>query len=322
MSNKDNKDGNLRTVKGKDKDGNEVTVLVKKPSVQEYRDSQIEYNKTFRSALESGALLKKKLNDYMREQGIWDDEKEAQYNKFVEDIGESEKVLEQGGIPLKKARNVALKLRELRNDFRSLIAERSALDSNTAEGQADNARFNALVALCILNSGTEEKKFKTMAEYDKVATEEWASKAASELAGMIYELDPDYDKNLTENQFLVDYSFADDELRLINSDGHLIDIDEDGAERLVDENGRFVAYNEDGEQYFINRDGEEVNAEGKRKVAFSNFLDDDGKPVPDQSSSGDTESGEEDTESEEETTEEASQPTKPRGRPKKNTQNA
>ena len=312
----------LRTVKGKDSDGNEVTVLVKKPSVQEYRDSQIEYNKTFRSALESGALLKKKLNDYMREQGIWDDEKEKQYNQFIDDIAANEKILEEGGIALKKARVVALKLRDLRTDFRSLIAERSALDSNTAEGQADNARFNSLVSLCILNTGTEDKRFNNQAEYDKVATEEWASKAASELASMIYELDPDYDKNLTENQFLVDYDFADDELRLINDDGHLIDIDDDGSERLVDENGRFVAYNEDGEQYFVNREGEEVNADGKRKVAFSNFLDDKGSPVEVPSSSEEDENEEEGDEKAEAEPEEASKPAKTRGRPKKSTQNA
>ena len=45
----------------KDLDGNEVTVFVKKPTTKEYRESQAEYNRAFRAALESGAVLKKKL---------------------------------------------------------------------------------------------------------------------------------------------------------------------------------------------------------------------------------------------------------------------
>jgi len=66
---------------GQDADGNDVVVYVKKPTVKEYRDSQISYNKAFRAALDSGAVLKKKLNEYMRDQGLWDDEKETETHR-------------------------------------------------------------------------------------------------------------------------------------------------------------------------------------------------------------------------------------------------
>ena len=56
-----------REVTSKDNDGNEVKVLVKKPTPQEYRDSQIAYNQAFRKALDSGAFIRQKLNDYMIE---------------------------------------------------------------------------------------------------------------------------------------------------------------------------------------------------------------------------------------------------------------
>ena len=314
-------DKDIREVEGKDLDGNDVKVLVKKPSVKDYRDSQVEYNQTFRTALESGALLKKKLNEYMREQGIWDDSKQEQYDEFIEKITAHEKIIEDGGIALKEAKRVALDLRELRIEFRSLIAERNSLDSNTAEGQADNARFNSLVALCILNPD-KTRKFTAVDEYDKVSAEPWAVKAAGELASMLYALDPDYDKNLTENQFLIDYEFADDELRLINKDGHLIDVDDAGNERLVDENGRFIEYDDDGEQIFVNREGEEVSADGKRKRDFKPFLDADGSPVVLQNSSKEDDS--DDEEDSEEATEEATEEAKPktRGRPKKTPQKA
>ena len=84
---------------GQDADGNDGTVYVKKPTVKEYRDSQISYNKAFRSALDSGAVLKKKLNEYMRDQGLWDDEKESEEQKLVDQMLEQARVLSPQIIP-------------------------------------------------------------------------------------------------------------------------------------------------------------------------------------------------------------------------------
>ena len=61
--------GNSKTIEGVDNSGNAVKVVLKTPGPQEYRDSQIEYNKAFRKALDSGALLRQKLTDYMTDQG-------------------------------------------------------------------------------------------------------------------------------------------------------------------------------------------------------------------------------------------------------------
>lgn len=304
----------IRLVEGKDEDGNEVKVYVKKPTSVEYRDSQIEYNKTFRSALESGALLKKKLVDYMKDQGIWDEKKQAEYDRLVEKIQELEGVLDAGGIPLVEAKNTAFDLKQARGEFRLLIAERTALDSNTAEGQADNARFTSLLAQCILKEDGRNRVFADIDSYEESASQPWAVKAASELANMLYDLDPDYDKNLKENQFLVNYGFANEDLQLTNSDGHLIDIDEDGVERLIDKEGRFIKYDDDGNAIYINRKGEEVDEDGKPKVAFQPFLDDKGKPVDVPVTEEETaeETSEETAESEEETP-----APKKRGRPKK-----
>ena len=304
----------IRLVEGKDEDGNEVKVYVKKPTSVEYRDSQIEYNKTFRSALESGALLKKKLVDYMKDQGIWDEKKQAEYDRLVEKIQQLEGVLDAGGIPLVEAKNTAFDLKQARGEFRLLIAERTALDSNTAEGQADNARFTSLLAQCILKEDGRNRVFADIDSYEESASQPWAVQAASELANMLYDLDPDYDKNLKENQFLVNYGFANEDLQLTNSDGHLIDIDEDGVERLIDKEGRFIKYDDDGNALYINRKGEEVGEDGKPKVAFQPFLDDKGKPVDVPVTEEETaeETSEETAESEEETP-----APKKRGRPKK-----
>ena len=309
----------------KDKNDKEVTVWVKRPSTKEYKDSQVEYNKAFREALEGGAILKKKLGEYMRSQGLWDDAKDSEEKKLLNDISEKEGRLKKGGISLSKAKDIAIELRKTRAKFRNLIAERTMLDSNTVEGQADNARFNSLVTQCVLKKDKRTPAFDDLKDYDDQGDQPWAAEAASELASMIYELDPNYDNTLEENKFLKAYNFANKENQLVNEDGHRIFIDEeDGEEYLIDENFRFVAYrtdegykNQDAEdRYFVNKEGKEVTEEGKLvEDDFEPLLDDSGKPVPvpkDESAEEGTE------ETAEETDEETAENTpKKRGRPKK-----
>jgi len=287
MSEKKKKDKVL--VEDKDLKGDKVSVLVVKPTPTAYRDSQISYNKTFRSALESGALLRQKLTDYMEEQGIWDDDKQKEYDDLLGEISVKEEALNKGGIPIKEAKELAISMREKRVKFRALIAERTALDTNSVEGQSDNARFNALVCSCVLDPNTKAPIFQNLDDYDKLAEEPWSIKAASELANMIYEIDPNYDNNLVENKFLVKYNFANDDLRLINNDGHLVDIEG----RLINEEGRFIDYRKDGTVYFVNIEGVEIDEGGDKVVEFSPFLDDDGKPIPVPKSKGEEEKSDE-----------------------------
>lgn len=282
-----------RIIEGLDKDGKTVKTLLRQPTAQDYRDSQVQYNETFRQALDSGALLRQKLTDYMKEQGIWDDDKQKENDAFVDKISSREDALKAGGIRLTDAKQIALELRKLRADFRELLAEKNALDANSAEGQADNARFSELIRLCLLDPTTKTPRFPDQKAYDTQADEPWVIEAAADLAGMIYGLDPNYDKNLEENKFLKEFKFVDDELRFVNSDGHLVDMDG----RLVNEDGRFIAYRtEEGksnknpdEVYFVNREGEEVvlitdenGEEDWVKLSLKErkpFLDDEDKPI-------------------------------------------
>ena len=152
-------------------------------------------------------------------------------------------------------------------------------DVDWAEGQADNARFNSLVCLCILNADTKQPCFVDQQAYDSQAEQPWAMEAASELANMIYGLDPNYDNNLEENKFFKEFKFVDEELRFINDDGHLVDLDG----RLVNEDGRFIAYRTEGEckgeVYFVNKDGEEINEKGEKLLERKPFLDDSDNPI-------------------------------------------
>lgn len=251
----------------------DVTVLVKKPTKKDYNESQIIYNKVWRKALEEKAILRQKLNEFLTEQGIWSEKKEAQYQEYIRKINDRELVLKKGGIPLKKAKSIALELKQLRVDFRELISERTTYDGNTAEGTADNARFDYLVSVCVLDPSTKRPVFTSSEDYDARGAEPWAVKAAGELANFLYNLDPNYEKNLPENLFLSKFHFTNEDGQLVNKDGHRIAIEDDGTEVLIDKEGYRVQYDEDGVAFRVTREGERMD------VLQQPFLDDDGNPI-------------------------------------------
>ena len=145
----------------------------------------------------------------------------------------------------------------------------------------------------MINPNTNQPYFADQKAYDSQMGEPWVVEASSELANMLYGLDPDYETNLVENKFLKEFKFVNEDLRFINDDGHLVD----SEGRLINEDGKFIAYHtkeaeeaqDQSQIYFVNADGEEVvsvtDESGnetwvkKSVVERKPFLDDDGNPI-------------------------------------------
>lgn len=252
-------------------DSKEIELCVVRPNVKQRQEGQKVYNKAFRDAVESGAILRGKVNNVMREQNLWDDNKEAEYRKLLEKINGAERKIKSGGIKLNQAKDLALEMRKDRAELRALTSERSSLDNNTAEGQADNAQFNYWVSCCVVYSDSGKPYFANYEDYLNRDDDPVTGQAAGNLAMLLYNLDPDYEKKLPENQFLAKYKFVDEELHLVDKTGRRVD----SEGRLVNKDGRYI--NEAGELIDIN--GNRVNEEGDYVVDFSPFLDDDGKPI-------------------------------------------
>lgn len=256
------------SVKIKDKD---TEFLIRSPSLTDQREAQKIYNQAFSDAVKSGCIVRGRLNDLLKEQGLWDDQKEQKMNTIQQKLIDKEKDLAKGGISLKAAKQIALDMKTLREDLRDLISVRTNLDNHTAEGQADNARFNYLVSSCLVYKDSKKPYFNGYEDYLNRASEFVAIKGAQILANMLYGLENDYEKKLPENKFLVKYKLVDEKLRLVNKEGKLVD----SEGRLIDETGRYI--NEEGKYVDIN--GNLVDSTGEYIVDFKPFLDDDGKPI-------------------------------------------
>lgn len=245
--------------------------LVKLPNLDQQREGQKEYNRAWTDAVKSGALLRSKLEDFMKEQNLWDKDKEKEVTELGRAINQKEQVLAKGGIKLSEAKETALELKKLRSDLRELISKRMELDVHTAEGQADNARFNYWVSTCLVYNDTKKPVFSDLDDYLTHSSKEHAVTGASKLAELLYNLNSDFEDKLEENQFLKEFNFVDDKGRLINEDGHLID----SEGKLIDEEGYYV----DTEGKRVDVDGNPIDDEGNYKFERQPFLDDEGNPV-------------------------------------------
>lgn len=244
---------------------------ISEATLQQQNEATKVYNRAFRDALESGALLRNKLEDYMRNQGMWNDEKQADLELMQKEILDKEKQLAKGGIRLSVAKDAALEMADKRAEIRAMLMERNSLDSSTAEGQADNARFDYLVSATLVYNDSNKPYFKDLADYRNKNTEAVSLEAARRLAQKLYGLDSNHEQNLAENKFLREFDFVDEDLRLLNKDGKLVDREGN----LVNEDGRYI----DEEGNLIDVDGNRVNEEGDYEFKRQPFLDDDGKPI-------------------------------------------
>jgi len=210
-------------------------------------EAQKVYNKAFREAVEGGAILKQSLEEHMVEQGLWDEEKQEEYVSLIKENADLEYKIKSGS--LKKAsqlREAAIKLKRSRNKLTQLLMTRNAMDSNTAEGQADQTRFNFLLTQCVYDYLTQKPVFSSLQDYEDRMEEDFVIKCAGKFANHLYGLHEDFESTLLENKLLKKLNLLDDKGRLVNREGKYVDtegnlVDEEG--NRIDENGNRIDIN-------------------------------------------------------------------------------
>lgn len=253
-------------------DGKDVELAVRKPDLRTQQKGQVVYSSEFCRLVKPdgdkpGAIVRAALDNVMRKQGLWDDSKQKRWDELQKALLGSELRLAKGGGKLTELRNTAIQMRRDRNALRELLSARNELDSNTAEAQAENAKFNYYVSNCTVYSDTGKPYFANEEDYINRANEEAAQKSAQYLANLLYGLEENFEAKLPENKFLLEKKLVrESDLHLLDKDGNLVD----GKGRRVDEQGRLI--NDKGEP--VDMDGNVLTETGDFKVEFVEPEDD------------------------------------------------
>jgi len=245
-------------VKQEDGTSKEVSIYVKKPTNNIISASDRHRAKVWNKCLVDDILTKAELGSVLRERDIWDDEKAKETEDILKQISKLEKELYGVGSTKKTAtvsdgRRLAIRMRELRIKLRDIMSEKIALEENTAEAIAENAKFDYLVSECTMYDNGE-RVYSSLDDYSSKSSDEIAFAAAGQLANMLFALDPNFEKNLPENKFLADWGLVDEKMNVVNKQQQRTD--KEG--RRIDDQGRFL----DDDGGFIDIDGNKLDADG------------------------------------------------------------
>lgn len=221
--------------------------FIKEPDSKILSKAQAVYTKTFRKACDDGAILKNALDKHMRDQGLWNDSAQTEYETLLKESANIEYRIKNKEYK-KKSELVAkgMRLREIRAKISELLSTRTSMDSVTAEGQADQERFAYLVSACVCSYKTQKPVFVSVDEYNEQATTDLGAICARKFANYMYGLDDNFESTLLENRLLKRLNVMNDDNQLINQDGLLVDdegnlLNEDGAR--IDKEGNRIDIN-------------------------------------------------------------------------------
>ena len=240
-------------------------IEVHKPTPKIEAEANMESSKVFARLIKqknpdgsAAFLLRSQLNDYLAKAGVYSEQDLDDLTVFSERIKEIEEALSKGGKKKSEGKALAIELKRIRIAMYALLLKQAEYDKNTVEHYADNARMDYLVTKCIRFEGGGEI-FKSVEDYenDEIMQKVLAD-PIRDLAAIVSSYDPDFEKNLPENKFLIKYGFVNENLRFINKDGQLVD--ENG--NLVDEEGNKIVTEEKKESVgeFTDDDEESVEA--------------------------------------------------------------
>lgn len=247
-------------------------IYIKDPSVHARHKSESEGTKAYYQALEDGCKMRSEMIAFLREKGIWSDEKDTEVAEYQKEMSDLLEELDAGGIDIEEAKKKAIRVVQLRNLVSALLAEKIQYLTETVEAKKRAASFDYLVYACTVYNNMRTKNY--FGSYDDFLNKKDTDDVEliqAKCSEIFYGL-PDLD-DTPEKQFLKDYGFVDDQMRLVNDDGHLVDVEG----RLINDQGQYIKYVGRGDKkraVIVDIDGNEIKEKKKKP-----FLGKDGKPV-------------------------------------------
>ena len=223
-------------------------VYVHHPGPRVEADANMHASKVFAKLAKNpkeGLLIRAKLDDFLRDQGLYTDEDITNITELSDKIQELESKLVAGGIKKSEGKELAINLRRCRIVLLTLLAKRMEYDANTIEHHAEKARTNYIISKCLCyEEGVPVFKTPDDYQYDETGLKELLVEPIRRIGALCSSYDPDYEAKLIENKFLKKYGFCNDKFDLVNESGELVD--ENG--RRIDADGNLLEEKDKPEQ--------------------------------------------------------------------------
>lgn len=244
-------------------------------------DAQDKYNVSFKRSCDNEALLRPKLDNFLKDQGVWTPEREAELTSKQKHLQDMLYKMSKGRMTFEALVELTWDIKEARRDANEVAGIRDQYSGNTAEGQAENMRFACLLAASVVYDKTGERYWPTVDDYLAEAGSELAGVAAEKYAVMLIGSSEVPGADLPENRLLMKLGLMDDKCNYVREDGkkytaHKLDDSVKWTIILINDKGRYV--NEQGE--YIDAYNRLVDEAGDYLNDDAVWLDKNGNPVP------------------------------------------
>ncbi len=253
----------METFKVKQENGSDIELGIIKLNPRIRLEADKIYSTSFTEAIEAGVMLRCQVNNLLEERGVTDSkaikQKTHKLRSELRSLEVQLKSARKEGRKMTKieGREIALKMRDLRNELNNVGGDLARYYNSTAESVADNERLNYYVYALTVYAETG-KNYWSSYESFKEDYSEVKNLAVDAFLKSFYNIDSNADKSLYENSWLIRHGFMNESLQLINEQGRLID----SQNRLINEDGRLI--NENG--VLIDEFGNEIDENGELKV--------------------------------------------------------
>ena len=186
------------------------------PTAETIVGGQEVYNKEFRKSINNGALLSARFSKVLVEQGIWSDEKDKRITVLYLLIKKYENKLKNPDQTEEEAQAHACEIRKFRQELNELSEVQSSFSDQTAEGQADNMRYNYYLTQCILDKNTNKTYYHSIEDFIKRSDCDFALEGSKIFGYMLHGVDENYEEKLPEEIFFK--RFGEPETNLTDTD--------------------------------------------------------------------------------------------------------
>lgn len=202
-------------------DDNQERILleVRDPEFDEYEASKRVYAEKVSELIKTSSnklLLRSQLEDWLEETGVWSQKDQDKIDQLRTEIHDLYKKLNKGNIKLSEAREFAIQMAEKRGKMAQIMIKRQTFDDATVEAIAEQEQKDYLVFACTYIVGEEKRYWDTFEDckYDKLNPV--YRQAMLRVNNYIYNIDPEIEKQLPENKFLLKYGFVDENMNFID----------------------------------------------------------------------------------------------------------
>jgi hypothetical protein len=198
----------------------EVKLCVRQPQYEDVEQADKIYASKVASLVRESVgrklLLRSDLERFLKESGVWTDRDEAKVKELNKEIEGVLNQLRKGGLKVSELRKLCIDVMDRRKEIVQIMNKRQIFDDTTIESIAENERADYLVYSSTVYADSGDNYWDSFEDMKNDKFSDAYRKASTLAVELIYNVNPNFEKNLPENKLLRKYNLIDDELNYVD----------------------------------------------------------------------------------------------------------